>query len=294
MSPCLANAGLRLPIRTVDEPGSEGAPIARSEPTPMPSPQTAWKRVPLPRLRNRFPVVAHRGNHVGAPENSLAALDAAIRCGADFVEVDLRTTRDGAIVVLHDGKLDRTTTGTGPLKERALSEVRALRLRNAAGAPPVDEPIPTFEEMLRRAHGRIGFYLDCKDIDPEAVAALVRRHRVETRCVVYDDPEGCAAWAAAVPWMPRMTSAPDAIRDPSALRAWLDRYPVELLDGGIAWYTPELVDAAKRHGAVVWPDIMAPDEGPAAWSAARAIGVDGLQTDHPEALVGWLRSQGAR
>jgi len=250
--------------------------------------------VPPPRSRHRFQVIAHRGNHVDAPENSLAALDAAIRCGADFVEVDLRTTHDGAIVVMHDGKLDRTTNGTGALKDRTLAELRSLRLRGPGDTLQESERIPTFEEMLARARGRIGFYLDCKDIDPAVVAALVRRHHMETRCVVYDDPEGCAAWAAAAPWMPRMSSAPDFIRTTDALRDWLDRYPVEVLDGGIEWHTRELVDAAKRHGAVVWPDIMAPVEAPAMWDAARDLGVDGLQTDHPEALVGWLRSQGAR
>jgi len=260
---------------------------------PMPVPDRPWKRVPLPRFNHRFAVIAHRGNHAEAPENSVPALEAAIRCGADFVEVDLRTTRDGAIVVLHDGKLDRTTDATGAVNERTLAELRSVRLRGHDGSP-TDATVPTFEEMLRRARGRIGFYLDCKEIDPAAMAATVDRHRMRRRCVVYDDPEGCAVWSAAAAWMPRMTSAPDTLRDPEAVRAWLDQFPVEVLDGGIEWYTPALADAARRHGAAVWPDIMAPFETPERWSAALALGVTGLQTDHPEALIAWLRATGRR
>ncbi|MFM7322091.1 MAG: glycerophosphodiester phosphodiesterase family protein [Armatimonadota bacterium] len=259
----------------------------------MTLPDPAWKRVPLPRFHHRFAVIAHRGNHVAAPENSLPALDAAIRCGADFVEVDLRTTRDGAIVVLHDGKLDRTTTAMGALKERSLAELRTIRLRGTDGSQS-RQTVPTFVEMLRRARGRVGFYLDCKDIDPAAVAAIVDAHGMRERCVAYDDPEGCAAWRTAVPWMPSMTSPPADIRESDALRTWLDRYPVEVLDGGTAWITPELSDVARRHGAVFWPDIMAPVENPELWSAALAMNVSGLQTDHPESLIAWLRATGRR
>ena len=258
-----------------------------SKPTAPPR----WKRVPLPRAKHPFAITAHRGDHTVHPENSSAALEAAIRAGADFVELDLRTTRDNHIVVLHDRTVDRTTDGTGALQDLTLADARALILRPNPGttAPRRPHRIPTFAEMLRAARGRIGFYLDCKEVDPEEAAALVRRHRVLDQSIVYANPDECVRWKKLVPEMPVMSSAPNRIRTPAELADWLDQYPVEVLDGSLPFHNSELVAAAHAHGAVVWPDCMHPSEGPALWDSARQMGVDGLQTDKPTEMVRWRR-----
>ena len=77
----------------------------------------------LPESKHRLVVIAHRGNHVNFPENTLASYKAAITAGADYVEVDLRTTKDGHLVVLHDSKVDRTTNGLGKISDMTLEEV---------------------------------------------------------------------------------------------------------------------------------------------------------------------------
>lgn len=61
-----------------------------------------------------------------APENTMPAFEEAVRLGADYVETDLRATRDGAIVCIHDARVDRTTTGTGLVSELTVDEVRRL------------------------------------------------------------------------------------------------------------------------------------------------------------------------
>ncbi len=70
------------------------------------------------------PVIAHRGASGHAPENTLAAFELAVTQGADAFELDVRLTRDGAPVVIHDDTLDRTTDLTGPLRARTLAELR--------------------------------------------------------------------------------------------------------------------------------------------------------------------------
>ncbi len=75
--------------------------------------------------RNRVKIAFHRGASRYAPENTLPALDKAIKLGADLVEFDVRTTRDGQYVLLHDSKLARTTNGRGLVKDRSLDEIRA-------------------------------------------------------------------------------------------------------------------------------------------------------------------------
>src|SRR5262249_41701467 len=68
----------------------------------------------------------HRGASRYAPENTLEALKKSVALGADFVELDIRTTRDGAFVLLHDQSLDRTTSGRGPVRSRTATELAAL------------------------------------------------------------------------------------------------------------------------------------------------------------------------
>ena len=71
-------------------------------------------------------VIAHRGASGTRPENTLVAFRRAAELGADMIELDVQRTRDGAVVVIHDWTLDRTTTGRGPVGDRSLAELRGL------------------------------------------------------------------------------------------------------------------------------------------------------------------------
>src|SRR5580693_4731176 len=71
-------------------------------------------------------VIAHRGEHRAHPENTLPAFQAAIDAGADFFELDVRTTSDGRLVLMHDAKVDRTTNGTGLVRQMTFDQIRDL------------------------------------------------------------------------------------------------------------------------------------------------------------------------
>jgi glycerophosphoryl diester phosphodiesterase len=103
----------------------------------------------------RVMTIGHRGAAGHAPENTLAAIETGIALGADFVEVDVRRTADGALVALHDATVRRTTDGTGRVAALSLREVKAL---DAGGG----ERIPTVEEVLKTAAGRVGVMLELK------------------------------------------------------------------------------------------------------------------------------------
>jgi len=75
--------------------------------------QDAWQPNPVPKPRHRFTVIAHRGDHVNYPENTLAAYQQAIDDGADYAEIDLRTTKDGQLISLHNASVDQMTNGSG-------------------------------------------------------------------------------------------------------------------------------------------------------------------------------------
>ena len=113
----------------------------------------AWYLVPLVRhipAAEPMVVIAHRGSpsSSGAPENTLGAFRAAIDAGADWLEFDVRATRDGQLVVLHDATVDRTTDGSGAIAGLTLEQARALDAGNGERIPTVDEVV-----RLARAAG---------------------------------------------------------------------------------------------------------------------------------------------
>lgn len=121
---------------------------------------------------HRVYVVAHRGDWRDAPENSLEALSDAMAIGVDAVELDLKRTQDGQLVVMHDQTLDRTTTGAGLVSSYGLSDLKKLRLRAATGHPTA-HTIPTFDEELKAAKGRMVLDIDqAWDYFPEVLRLL--------------------------------------------------------------------------------------------------------------------------
>ena len=92
-------------------------------------------------------VAAHRGGAALWPENSLLAFRSALALGVDALELDLHLTADGEVVVLHDPSLDRTSTGTGAVRDLKLADLAALRLKTRDGAVTA-ERVPTFAQVL--------------------------------------------------------------------------------------------------------------------------------------------------
>ena len=108
-------------------------------------------------------IVAHRGSSADRPENTLASYRRAIEAGADAIEIDLRLTKDGHLVSLHDDSLDRTTEGTGPVESITLAEARQLDAGVWFDERYRGERIPTFREILELSKGHIQVFLDLKD-----------------------------------------------------------------------------------------------------------------------------------
>ena len=108
-----------------------------------------------------FPaVVAHRGASSTRPENTVASFEEAIRLGAQIVEFDVRLSRDGVPVVIHDPAVDRTTDGTGLVHELTAAEIASLRVEGG-------EAIPMLAEVLRTLSGRAAAAIEIKNIPGE-------------------------------------------------------------------------------------------------------------------------------
>ncbi|OMP75260.1 MULTISPECIES: glycerophosphodiester phosphodiesterase family protein [unclassified Chitinophaga] len=104
-------------------------------------------------------VAAHRGDWRDAPENSVAAIKLAIAIGVDIVELDVQKTADGQLIIMHDEKIDRTTTGKGKVGDFTLDSLKKLYLRNGCGVP-TQHRIPTLEEAMLAVKGKVMVNLD--------------------------------------------------------------------------------------------------------------------------------------
>ena len=102
--------------------------------------------------QNKVLVTAHRGDWRNAPENSLLAFKYAADMGADIVELDLKKTKDGHLVIMHDATIDRTTNGKGKPADYTLEELKRLRLKNGLGRV-TNNQIPTLFEVMAMLKG---------------------------------------------------------------------------------------------------------------------------------------------
>lgn len=127
-------------------------------------------------------VAAHRGGPAHAPENTCAAFREAVRLGAHQIELDLRRSGDGALVVIHDETVARTTGERGKVARLTLAELRALDAGARFGAEVVGERIPTLAEALDAVPRDVWLNLQIKRGEPiaaEVARVLVREDRLE-------------------------------------------------------------------------------------------------------------------
>lgn len=121
----------------------------------------------------RAAIVCHRGANLKAPENTLAALEAAIADGAGVVELDVRPSRDGVLYVHHDDTVDRTTDGTGRFADKLSAEIDELDAGSWFSEEFAGERVPRFSTFLDACRDRIAVYAEIKEGDPAKVRDML-------------------------------------------------------------------------------------------------------------------------
>lgn len=150
--------------------------------------------------QNRPWVIAHRGATLEAPENTLAAFRWAIALGADLIELDVHQTADGHPVVIHDETVDRTTNGSGLVRDMTLREVRGLDAGSWLGVDFSGERVPTLSEVLELTAGQIGLAIEIKagssrypDIEASIVQRLQQAERLDDIIIISGDCQAIKA-----------------------------------------------------------------------------------------------------
>lgn len=232
-------------------------------------------------------VIAHRGVHQGIPENSLPAYQKAIDLGCDFVEIDVRTTKDGKFVSIHNSTIDSYVTGkTGSVKSMTEKELKALDIGLKTSVEWKGTQIPTFEEILRLCKGKTGIYLDLKDAAIPELMAIISKYNLEHDILWYipyqhfkqiGDPD--LIFGNSFP-MPDPQSETNLVPLLKMLKS-----PVIATDMDVL--TQSFVNTVHQFGGKVFVDEK---EGTQAeWAKIIGWGTDGIQTDKPGELIEFLK-----
>ena len=245
----------------------------------------------------RVLVAAHRSAHLVNPENSLSAIKDAIEIGADIIELDVRKTKDGVYVLLHDEKIDRTTTAKGEVSNYTFEELSKIPLLQ--NGQPTNERIPTFESALRAAKDRIMIDIDFKlDSTEDAinVCKLVREAGMEKQVLffVYDYPYTSTIDSInnSIPVMPRAYNKENVLDI-------LKNYKVPVIHVDPSFYNDTLMSEIRSHNVRVWinalgkfDDLEKTQKNLGYDSLLAMKNVNVIQTDYPANLLQYLQKRG--
>lgn len=257
-------------------------------------------------------VVSHRADWRNAPENSLQAIQNCIDMGVDMVEIDLKRTKDGHLILMHDKTIDRTTTGKGRPEDYTLAELRQLRLRNGAGHKTA-HLIPTFREVMNLCKGKIMVNVDKGyDYFKEAYTILQETGTVN-QCIMKATLPYERVKAENGEVLDKMIFMPVVVLHKEGAKEIIEGYltrmkpqAYELVFDNDGGQVQALIKEVRESGARIfinslWPELCGghdddraveqqqPEES---WGWIIGQGAKLIQTDRPALLIEYLRKKG--
>jgi glycerophosphoryl diester phosphodiesterase len=244
--------------------------------------------VPIAAQTRHVVAISHRGEHLERPENTMPAFQEAIRVGADFFEADVQTTTDGKLVLLHDATVDRCTNGTGKISEMSFEQVETLDAGIKKGPQFAGTKVPTFDQALELARGKIGIYVDVKNASAQDLVTHIDGHGMTDHVVIYCRPNLCKQIEDLNPKLKVMPES-NSVEHSKML---IDLLHPKVIAFGAGDFKPEVIAVVKQANAGVYVDRMGTTDAPEGWQSAIDAGADGIQTDRPGPLVEYLREKG--
>lgn len=243
---------------------------------------------------NGILVVSHRADWRNAPENSLQAIQNCIEMEVDMVEIDLKKTKDGQLILMHDKTIDRTTTGKGRPEDYTLEEIRRFNLKNGAGHK-TRHKIPTFEEVMTLCKGKIMVNVDKGyDYFQEAYAVLEKTGTVG-QCIMKSDNPYEKVKAEHGDVLEKMIFMPVVNLHKEGAEAIIDGYlghmkpaAFELVFDNDGPEVQRLIKKVRESGARIfinslWPELCGGHDDDRA-----------VELKEPEESWGWIIGQGAK
>ena len=242
-------------------------------------------------------VVAHRGSHKNYVENSVSAVQDAIKMGVDIIEVDVKVTKDNVPVLNNDRKINRTTNGTGNPEEYTWIELQKFKLKLPDGTV-TDEKMASLEKVLKIAKGKVMIDIDIKSNRIKPIVDIVIKTGTENQVIFFHNKFDILTKI--------LEMLPEAIVMPLP-------YSYQLTDSALNVFspkvvhineslnTPEICNLIKNNNSRIWinalgkPDDHLRKNRPDAGIKNLLLqGANIVQTDEPELMIRYLKSKGLR
>lgn len=238
-------------------------------------------------------IFAHRGASAHAPENTLAAFELAIQHGAPALELDAMLTSDRQVVVIHDATVDRTTDGTGQVRQMSLAALKELDAGSKFDSAFKGEQIPTLAEVFETVGMRIFINIEIKnyasplDDLPSHIATLVQKYNLAEHILFSSfNPLALLKMRRLLPQVPRGLLIFHGSAGTWA-RGWLGRrFPCQALHPDLRDVTPAFIANTHHAGRRMHVyTVNQPDE----IKRLFGWGVDGIFTDDPQLALSQLK-----
>jgi len=234
--------------------------------------------------------VGHRGTVKFAPENTIAAFNKAIELGVNLLEMDVRETKDGQLVIMHDMNIGRTTTGRGDVAELTLAEIQQHDAGSKFDPQFAGEKAPTFAAVLEAIKGRALPDIDFKAGDPQKVIDAVRAAGLIGKCTLY-----CGDWAKlhkTLELEKGFIIRPTASKGIEGLEKVITEFDPPIVNIDWVDFSEEFVRAIHLRGKLAFVNTMGKSDGKESIQRAIKAGADYIQSDQLDLLVPMLRERG--
>ncbi|MCL1848655.1 MAG: hypothetical protein FWF83_03145, partial [Clostridiales bacterium] len=246
-------------------PGTVGETDAAGNPLPDNTPNTSEKALNdlwfysnpifVKQVKNATEIVSHRGSNHLAPENTMASIRKALEHGASWIEIDVRTSKDGVLYNFHDMVLNRTTNGAGFFSQQTSQEIDRLDAGSWFSSEFAGERIPRVADILDSLQGIASVYFDVKDANLEQLISLVREKGYSDKCFFW--------FGSLAKQREFLSLAPDLkikvnASNVSRLKEWLEECkPVKpaIVETGVANITPEFRSFCRSNGIKIMPIV---------------------------------------
>ena len=223
-------------------------------------------------------ITAHRGSSSGAPENTMAALEKAVEEMADRAEIDVQETADGVIVLCHDTSLKRVAGINKKVSDLTLEQIKKLDVGSWFSSEYQGEQIPTLEEVMEYAKGKINLNIEIKNLGnssglPEKVIELVEKHEMQEQCVITSTNRF---------YLKRVKAVNPEIRTGYIISAAYGNFYsddfIDLISIRSSFVTERMIESAHEAGKAVHAWTV---NGKVEMERLKQLGVDDMITDRP-------------
>jgi len=223
-------------------------------------------------------VIVHRAAGGAVAENSLAGLQQCIERGYDWAEVDVRRTSDGRHVLMHDASVERTTNGVGLVSELTHAQLSAFSLRSGSTGDAASR-VPLLAETLATARGRIGLYLDCRDVDPRQLHGELAAAGSAANLILCLNANDARVWRTLDRTLP-LAFFCDAWSDETNRQ--IEEFAPVVLETPGGKISEDIAKRARTYGTEVICLALGDADHPAVWTQAIDLGARWIMTDQPE------------